>query len=127
MSKKTWAVLAIGAAAATLPARAELSAADLAKLGTTLTPLGAEKAGNAAGTIPAWTGGITQPVAGFVAGGYYPDPFASDRPLFTIDRSNVDRYKDNLTPGEIAMIRKYDDYKLVVYPTHRSASFRQCR
>ena len=55
MSKKTWAALAIGAAV-TSPAWAELSAADLAKLGTTLTPMGAEKAGNAAGTIPAWDG-----------------------------------------------------------------------
>ena len=122
---KSIAVLALGATLA-LPAAAELSASDLAKLGTTLTPLGAEKAGNAAGTIPAWTGGITQPVAGFVAGGYYPDPFPNDRPLFTIDKSNVDRYKDNLTPGEIAMIRKYDDYKIIVYPTRRSASFPQC-
>jgi uncharacterized protein DUF1329 len=125
LSKKSMVVLALGATFA-MPAAAELSAADLGKLGTTLTPLGAEKAGNAAGTIPAWTGGITQPVAGFVAGGYYPDPYASDRPLFTIDKSNVDRYKDNLTPGEIAMIRKYDDYKIIVYPTRRSASFPQC-
>ena len=124
-SLKSMAALAFGAAFA-MPALAELSSADLAKLGTTLTPLGAEKAGNAAGTIPAWTGGITQPVAGFVAGGYYPDPFASDRPLFTIDKSNVERYKENLTPGEIAMIRKYDDYKIVVYPARRSASFPQC-
>ena len=32
-------------------AYAQLSAADVAKLGTTLTPMGADKAGNAAGTI----------------------------------------------------------------------------
>ncbi|MGC1333394.1 MAG: DUF1329 domain-containing protein, partial [Pseudomonas sp.] len=29
--------------------------ADGAQLGKTLTPLGAQRAGNAAGTIPAWT------------------------------------------------------------------------
>ena len=29
------------------------------------TPLGAETAGNAAGTIPAWDGGLTKPIAGF--------------------------------------------------------------
>jgi len=34
------------------------SAADPSRLGADLTPMGAEKAGNAAGTIPAWTGGI---------------------------------------------------------------------
>ncbi len=125
LSLKSMAALAFGAAFA-VPAVAELSSADLGKLGSTLTPLGAEKAGNAAGTIPAWSGGITQPVSGFVAGGYYPDPYTSDRPLFTIDKGNVDRYKDNLTPGEIAMIRKYDDYKIIVYPSRRSASFPQC-
>jgi hypothetical protein len=32
-------------------------------LTTTLTPLGAERAGNAAGTIPAWTGGFNTPPA----------------------------------------------------------------
>src|SRR5689334_25086297 len=103
MSKKTWAVLAI--AAATLPVRAELSAADLAKLGTTLTPLGAEKAGNSAGTIPAWDGGLTRPVAGYREGGYYPDPFANDKPLFTIDAKNMDQYRDHLPPGAMAMMR----------------------
>ena len=125
LSRKSMAALALGAMFA-VPAAAELSAADLAKLGTTLTPLGAEKAGNAAGTIPAWDGGITRPIAGYTEGGHYPDPYASERPLFTIDQSNVDRYKDNLSPGEIAMIRKYPDYKMVVYPSHRSASFPQC-
>ena len=88
ISRKSWAALAVGAAFA-VPAAAELSAADLAKLGTTLTPIGAEKAGNAAGTIPAWDGGITKVLAGYKAGGSYPDPYASDKPLFTIDQSNV--------------------------------------
>src|SRR4051795_13602110 len=100
VNSKTWAALAIGAAIAT-PAAAELSAADLAKLGTTLTPLGAEKAGNAAGTIPAWDGGITQPVAGYKPGGAYPDPYPNDKPLFTIDKGNIDKYKDNLSPGQV--------------------------
>ena len=124
-SKMTWAALAIGAALAT-PAAAELSAADLAKLGTTLTPVGAEKAGNAAGTIPAWDGGITRPVAGYVNGGPYVDPLPNDRPLFTIDASNVDRYKDNLSPGQVAMFKKYSDYKMIVYPTRRTAAFPAC-
>ena len=57
---KSWAALAVAAAFAA-PAAAELSAADIGKLGTTLTPLGGEKAGNAAKSIPEWTGGITKP------------------------------------------------------------------
>jgi hypothetical protein len=125
ISTKSWAALAVGAAFA-VPAAAQLSAADLAKLGTTLTPLGAEKAGNAAGTIPAWDGGITKPVAGYQTGGYYPDPFPNDKPLFTIDAKNVDQYKDHLAPGQMAMMKKYPDYKMVVYPSRRTAAFPAC-
>src|SRR5258708_23763198 len=106
VNSKTWAALAIGAAIAT-PAAAQLSASDLAKLGTTLTPMGAEKAGNAAGTIPAWDGGITRVMSGYKPGGYYPDPYASDKPLFTIDQSNVDKDKDSLAPGQVALIKKH--------------------
>jgi hypothetical protein len=121
MFKQSILVVAL-AVGFTAPALAELSAADLAKLGTTLTPLGGEKAGNAAGTIPAWDGGITKPVAGYVAGGYYPDPYPNDKPLFTITGANADQYKDKIPVGAYAMLKKYGDYKMIVYPTHRSAS-----
>src|SRR3954470_3074395 len=99
MTKKSWAALCIAGAFAA-PAVAELSAADVAKLGTTLTPVGAEKAGNAAGTIPAWDGGITRPVAGFKEGGYYPDPYASDQPRMTITGANADQYRAQLSDGQ---------------------------
>jgi len=42
-------------------AMAKVSEVEAAKLGNELTPLGAEKAGNADGSIPAWDGGITKP------------------------------------------------------------------
>jgi len=61
-----------------------------ARLGKDLTPLGAERAGNAAGTIPEWTGGITQPPAGYSVGMHHPDPFASDQPLYVITAANVE-------------------------------------
>ena len=102
---------------------AQVSAADAAKLGKSLTPVGAEAAANAAGTIPAWTGGLTKAVAGHQPGGHYPDPFANDKVLFTIDASNVDKYKASLTPGQIAMLKKYPTWKMNVYPTQRSATF----
>lgn len=105
------------------PVHAQVSAADAAKLGKSLTPVGAEAAANAAGTIPAWTGGLTKPVAGHQPGGHYPDPFANDKVLFTIDASNVDKYKASLTPGQIAMLKKYPTWKMNVYPTQRSATF----
>jgi hypothetical protein len=124
-TRKIAATLAAGAGLA-FPAAAELSAADIAKLGTTLTPIGAEKAGNAAGTIPAWDGGITKVVPGFKEGGVYPDPHPADKPLFTIDQPSAAKYKDNLTEGQMAMLKKYGDYKMVVYPTRRSAAFPAC-
>ncbi len=42
------------------------------KLGTTLTPTGAERAGNADKTIPEYTGGLTTPPAGLREGLGYP-------------------------------------------------------
>ncbi len=104
-------------------AHAAVSQSEADKLGTSLTPIGGEKAGNAAGTIPAWEGGNTKIPAGFVTGGHYPDPFASDKLLFTIDASNADKYKDNLAPGAIALMKRYPTWKMNVYPTRRSAAY----
>lgn len=104
-------------------AQAAVSAAEAEKLGTTLTPLGAEKAGNTAGTIPAWDGGNTKVPAGFVTGGHYADPFADDKKLFTIDASNAEKYKDNLPVGAMALMKRYPEWKMNVYPTRRSAAY----
>jgi len=129
MRKNSMVILACAAllAAGTMATVwAELSPEDIAKLGTTLTPLGAEKAGNADGTIPAWEGGITKPPAGYTPGEHYVDPFAADKPLFTITAATMDQYADKLTPGQKAVFKTYpDSYKMVVYPTRRSASFPQ--
>jgi hypothetical protein len=59
-------------------AAAQLSGEEVARLDKDLTPMGAERAGNAAGTIPAWDGGITQPPAGFDPAKGYANPFADD-------------------------------------------------
>ena len=102
---------------------AAVSADEAAKLGTTLTPLGAEKAGNADGSIPEWTGGLPKNVGTVDDRGFLSDPFASEQPLFTITAQNVDQYKDKLTPGQVAMFKRYpDSFKIPVYPTHRSAT-----
>ena len=71
----------------------------VAKIGSTLTPLGAEKAGNADGTIPEWTGGLPQNAGPVDDKGFVSDPFASEKPLFTITAQNVEQYKDKLTPA----------------------------
>jgi hypothetical protein len=101
---------------------AAVTADQAARLGQDLTPLGAERAGNAAGTIPAWTGGITTPPAGYTVGMHHPDPFAADQPLYVVTPANVADYRDKLTAGSLALLQAYADYKLPVYPTHRSAS-----
>ncbi|MGH8252087.1 MAG: DUF1329 domain-containing protein [Steroidobacteraceae bacterium] len=120
------AVLVIAGAAAV--AAAGVSAQQAARLGAELTPMGAEKAGNAAGTIPAWDGGITTPAKagapGFKSGGHHPDPYASDKPLYKIDASNMSRYADQLTAGHKALLSTYKgSYFMNVYPSHRSAAF----
>jgi hypothetical protein len=93
----------------------------------TLTPLGAEKKGNEEGTIPAWEGGITEIPEGFKEdSGDYIDPFADDKILFTITAANMQEYADKLSPGQIALFKRYPNtYKMNVYPTRRSASYPQ--
>jgi Protein of unknown function (DUF1329) len=111
---------------ATAPSRAAISAEEAARLGAELTPLGAEKAGNAADTIPAWDGGLTSPAkAGFPdfkRGGHHPDPFASDKPLYAITSANMAQYAAQLTEGHKKLLAKYPSFKLMVYPTRRSAA-----
>ena len=114
-------VLAISLLAGSVMAAVPESEA--AKLGTTLTPLGAEKAGNAAGTIPAWTGGLPKNAGTVDSRGFLSDPFAAERPLFTITAKNVEQYKDKLTPGQLAMFKRYPDtFRMPVFTTHRTAT-----
>ena len=107
-------------------ANAAVTSEEAAKLKKELTPVGATRAGNADGSIPAWTGGITKPVAGYSKGDHHPDPFAADKVSFTITAANLEQYKDNLTPGQIKLFETYPDtFKMHVYPTRRSASMPQ--
>ncbi|MET4027682.1 hypothetical protein ABIE59_003225 [Marinobacter sp. MBR-99] len=120
-------LLATGVLAASLfagQAWGAVSAEEAAKLGDTLTPMGAERAGNG-GDIPDWTGGMTTPPEGYKGDGIYINPFPNEQPKFVIDQSNVDQYADKLSPGQIAMIRQYPNYKMPVYPTHRTAVYPQ--
>jgi hypothetical protein len=103
-----------------------VSPQDAARLGQDLTPLGGEKAGNADGSIPAWDGGIKSAAdAGFAnyhSGDHHPDPYAADKPLLTITAANMAQYAAKLTEGHKAIFKTYPDYKMLVYPTHRSAA-----
>jgi len=123
--KLTLLAAALALALSASPVFSQVAASEAARLGQDLTPMGAERAGNAAGTIPAWDGGLTSAPAGHVAGGHYADPFAADQPLLTIDASNLEQHRDHLTPGQVAMLETYPTWKMNVYPTRRSAAFPQ--
>ena len=114
---------ALVAALASHGVQAKVSPEEAAKLGiegTELTPMGAVRAGNAEGTIPAWTGGLPQRDA--TKGAWPANPFPDDKPLFTITSANYKQYADKLSPGQQEMFALYADYKMDIYPSRRSAS-----
>lgn len=105
---------------------AAVPADQLARLDGDLTPVGAERAGNADGSIPAWTGGIGRDAGQRDADGFLSDPFAADQPLFVITAANVEQYRDKLTPGQLALFQRYPTtYRIPVYPTRRSVALPQ--
>lgn len=102
---------------------AAVPAQQAATLGTTLTPLGAEKAGNADGSIPEWKGGLTTAVPGKQLGDIPVDLFSNEKPKFSIKAGNQAQYADKLSDGTRALLQKYPDtFRVDVYPTHRTAA-----
>ncbi|SFB34626.1 Protein of unknown function [Collimonas sp. OK607] len=101
---------------------AAVSAEEALKLKSELTPLGAEKAGNREGTIPAWTGGYTKVPSGYKPGNVRPDPFSDEKPLYSITAKNMAEYADKLSDGQQVLLKKYPSYRIDVYPTHRTAA-----
>ncbi|WP_297837535.1 DUF1329 domain-containing protein, partial [Pseudomonas sp.] len=114
--------LALLACAIVLPVHAAVPADQAQRLKGDLTPFGAEKAGNADGSIPAWTGGLTKPTLGDVPGGRRGDPFKDDKPQFSVTAQNMTQYAGNLSDGVQAMLKKYPGFRLDVYPTRRTAA-----
>ncbi|WP_445262582.1 DUF1329 domain-containing protein [Pseudomonas sp. EA_105y_Pfl2_R69] len=92
------------------------------RLGQDLTPLGGERAGNAAGTIPSWEGGLAQPPANYRAGMHHPDPYAQDAVLYQVNSQNLAQHQAQLPAGLQALLEKNPDYFLRVFPTRRSAA-----
>jgi len=104
-----------------------ISEEDANKLGgSVLTPIGAERAGNKDGTIPAWMGiPIPAPKEFKKGSGNYVDPFADEKPLFSINQKNMAQYADKLAEGVKAMMKRYPDFRIDVYKTHRTMIFPQ--
>lgn len=96
---------------------------DPTPLGKTLTPMGSEMAANADGSVPAWSGGLPSTAGTVDSKGSYSDPYAADKPLFTVTAQNLAQYQKFLSPGQIALFKRYpDSYKMNIYPSHRSAN-----
>lgn len=117
---KRFAILLLAGCA--FHAQAGVDATQTARLGADLTPLGGERAGNAAGTIPAWDGGITVAPAGYQPGMHHVDPYASDAVKFVVNAKNLGQYQEQLPEGLKALLQQRPEYFLRVFPTHRSAA-----
>lgn len=123
MKKLSMAFGALALGLVAQQAAAKVDASEAAKLGTTLTPVGAEKAGNKDGSIPEWTPAAKR---GSEKGEFPSDPaIDGEKPKFTITKANIDQYKDKLTEGHKYLLRTFDTYKMNVYPTHRVVSWPQ--
>lgn len=112
--------LQFGVAGVALAAATE---ADISRLGQDLTCVGAEKAGNADGSIPEWSGkwlGVP-PHVSFTGTGAHPiDPYPDDKPLFVITSQNLAEHESKLSDGQKALFAKYpDSFRMPVYPSRR--------
>jgi len=122
MKLTTLATSALLLAVASSSVWAKVSDQQAKKLGGELTLMGAQQAANKSGSIPAFTGGLkadenADPLTNI---------YAHEKPLFTITAKNLDKYKNNMSDGQLAMFEKFPDtYKMPVYKTHRTASFPQ--
>tara|TARA_R110002020_G_scaffold435363_1_gene645545 strand:+ start:3433 stop:4806 length:1374 start_codon:yes stop_codon:yes gene_type:complete len=103
-----------------------LTQEEINSLGDTLTPIGAEKAGNAAGTIPEWTGGLGTDAGQELSDGFQANPFADEQPEFVITAQNYQEHSENLTPGQIALFERYPEtFQMPVYKSHRTVGYPQ--
>ncbi|MGH8505871.1 MAG: DUF1329 domain-containing protein [Stenotrophobium sp.] len=121
---KLWTVCAALAASvmSVHPALAKVGAAQAAQLGgDKYTCMGAERAGNADGTIPAFSGKWSETYPGYNGPGKYSaGPYADEKPLFTITAQNMKQYAGKLTAGEQALLTQYpQSYRIPVYASHR--------
>jgi hypothetical protein len=88
------------------------------------TRMGAIAGGSATGEIGPWEGakGLECP-SDFQKGAWLPHPYEDEEPLFRIDHTNVEEYKDRLSPGQRARLKRNERYSMNVYPCHRNQEF----
>src|SRR3546814_19690830 len=90
---------------------AKVTADEAARLGKELTTLAAERAGNAAGTIPAWTGGLPQKDLPRGA-----NSVAAAKPLYPIRAQYRATHADGLQVGYSALFKTLPAYNMIVHP-----------
>ena len=121
LKKQLILVLILGLCVAGIT-NAKVSPEEANQLGTKLTPMGAIKEGNKDGSIPAFKGdilGAPSWVKYEGSGTHIPNPYPNEKPLFTITHENLDKYKANLTDGQLALFAKYPTFAMPVYQSHR--------
>src|SRR5580765_5531525 len=124
MFRKSLIAIAL-AVASTAPSWAAVPADEAKQIGTTLTAVGAEKAGNKDGTIPENSGGIKAPADSKAGSGFRTDPFASEKPRLVITGKDMAAHADKLTEGTKALLKRYPTMRVDVYPTHRTVAVPQ--
>lgn len=124
MRNRLLAAVTIAALSMSGSAWAKVAPEEAKRLKSELTPVGAVRAANDAGTIPAWQGGLATPPANWKKGSVEVNPFPQDEPLFVVTRDNLELYRDKLTDGQIKMLEQYGpNFFMPVYKTRRTAAF----
>jgi hypothetical protein len=100
---------------------AHASERDASRLSKDLTPIGAERMGNGK-DIPSWTGGLKQSKS-HQSGSFHSNPYFREKPLFTINQTNMEKHKNRLSLGSQKLLKQFPSMELPIYKTHRSASY----
>lgn len=87
------------------------------------TPMGAKRAGSDDLSIPQWTGsifGVPNWLEKQVKNHPYADPYADEKPLFTLTYGNYLDYKAYLSEGIVALFERHSTtFAMPIYPSHR--------
>jgi len=121
MTKHTMRLLLSSITLGVIATLAQAADDEAARLSKDLTPLGAEVAASSDGVIPAWVPpGAQGP--GWSYGKFRGESwkYKDDKPLYSINASNYQKYIEKLSPGSVEMFKKIKDFRVDVYPTRRS-------
>ena len=121
MPLRTALILSVFGVLTAGPVLSAVSEGEAGALGKSLSPVGAERASNADGSIPQWEGGL--PKGSHKLGTARHDPYEADKPLFSVDAGGVDKYAGKLSAGQIELLKTRKGYRLDVYPTRRSCGY----